>query len=111
MLLFSDSSDVLALVERIKFNIEIQRVFSELYVCASEGQEERQRGAGEERQCEGKQTEERPGKISLKTRFYRCFQTPKKDMTLTLPWRLTDSVSCHCYLNVFQKFIVINFDQ
>lgn len=56
MLLFSDSSDVLALVERIKFNIEIQRVFSELYVCASEGQEERQRGAGEERQCEGKET-------------------------------------------------------
>lgn len=78
MLLFSDSSDVLALVERIKFNIEIQRVFSELYVCASEGQEERQRGAGEERQCEGKQTEERPGKISVKTRFYRCFQTTKK---------------------------------
>lgn len=78
MLLFFDGSDVLALVERIKFNIEIQRAFSELYVCASEGQEERQRGAGEERQCEGKQTEERPGKISVKTRFYRCFQTPKK---------------------------------
>lgn len=37
MRLFSDGSDILALMERIKFNIEIQRVFSELYVCVSEG--------------------------------------------------------------------------
>lgn len=34
---FFSSSDVLALMERIKFNIEIQRVFSERYVCISGG--------------------------------------------------------------------------
>lgn len=62
MLSFFDGSDVLALVERIKFNIEIQRVFSELYVCASEGQEEQQRGAGEERQCEGNKLRSDQGK-------------------------------------------------
>lgn len=75
---FSDSSDVLALVERIKFNIEIQQVFFELYACASAGQKERQRWAGEERLWEGKQTEERPGKISVKTSLQLFLNSKKK---------------------------------